>query len=67
MVVNEYEVGNAEIRVYRPRLTDVDRQMRERHIRAVLQTVGRSLAEKRRGTNGNSNTSRDFGEKRVLD
>ena len=64
MVVNEYELGNAEIRVYRPRLTDPERQVRERHIRAVLQTVGRSLAEKReRNTNGNSNKSRDFREK----
>ena len=64
MVVREYELGNAEIRVYRPILNDSDRKIRERHIRSVLQTIGRSLAEKReRNTNDNSNTSRDIREK----
>lgn len=67
MVVTEYELGNAEIRVYRPRLTDSERMTRERHIKTVLYAVGRSVAENRRDTNGNDDTSRDFRKKRVLD
>lgn len=67
MVVTEYELGNAEIRVYRPRLTGSERMTRERHIKTVLHAVGRSVAENRRDTNGNNDTSRDFRKKRVLD
>ena len=63
MVVREYRLGNAEIRVYRPVLTDLEREMREGRIRSALRQVGRSIVEKReRDTNGNSSTTRDFNE-----
>lgn len=67
MIVREYQLGNAEIRIYRPKLTDAERERRERRILTTLQQVGRSIAETRRDTNGNMHTTRDFGEKRILD
>ena len=56
MVVKEYQLGNAEIRVYRPKLTDETLKMRERGIRSALYLVGKSLAETREeNTYGNAN------------
>lgn len=56
MVVKKYRLGNAEIRVYRPKLTDETLKMRERGIRSALYLVGKSLAETREeNTCGNTN------------
>ena len=59
MVVKKYKLGNAEIRVYRPKLADEALKLRERSIRAALQAVGKSVCERRAEiTNDNINTSR---------
>ena len=61
MVVKKYMLGNAEIRVYRPKLADEALKLRERNIRTALQAVGRSVCERRAEiTNDNTNTSRDI-------
>ena len=62
MVVTEYELGNVEIRVYRPQLSDDERELRKKQIEAALQIIGRSVAEKRRDTNDNSNQTRNIAE-----
>lgn len=54
MVVTEYKIGNAEIRVYRPVLSDEEREKREQAMRLVLQQIGKSMVEKRRDTNDNN-------------
>lgn len=53
MVVTEYKLGKAEIRVYRPKLSDEQREQREKQLLITLQTVGKAIAETRRDTNGN--------------
>lgn len=55
MVVTKYKLGNVEIRVYRPELSDEKREQREKHIETALQLVGKSIVETRRDTNGNNN------------
>lgn len=61
MIVREYQLGNAEIRVYRPVLKDLERARRERAISSTLVRVGKSIAEtRRRNTNGNEHTTRNF-------
>lgn len=59
MIVTEYEIGRAKISVYRPELSDAEREQREKQILTVLQLVGRSVAETRRDTNGNNDQTRD--------
>lgn len=69
MRVTSYQLGNAEISVYRPDLTEEERLSRERTLRTALQQVGKMWIEQSRGRyeNDYNNTTRDIGEKQVLD
>lgn len=59
MIVTEYEIGRAKISVYRPVLSDEEREQREKQILTALQLVGRSVAKTRRDTNGDNDQTRD--------
>lgn len=59
MIVTEYEIGRAKISVYRPVLSDEEREQREKRILTALQLVGRSVAKTRRDTNGDNDQTRD--------
>lgn len=63
MVVRRYPRGNVEIRIYRPTLTDEERERREGFILSALQQIGRSIVETRRDTNGDNDKTGDIREK----
>ena len=62
MIVNEYQYGNAVIKIYRPQLAEEERVSRERKILVALQQVGKLIVEGEH-SNGNSNSSGDIFEK----
>lgn len=49
MTVHKYQLGNVEIRVYRPDMSEDELKRREKTIHTALQQIGRDMAAEKRG------------------
>lgn len=57
-MISEYRYGNAIVKVYRPELTQGEREDRERRILSALQQFGKEAVKE--NYNGNSNKTRSI-------
>ena len=65
MDITEYQYGNAIIKVYRPKLSQGERESRELRVKNALQQFGKSMIKENRNEYGN--TSGTICKKQVLD